>query len=42
MVVYIFLSIIKQKIPNSKNSIPTIVPENKMFIIIYYTKKYMF
>jgi len=41
MVVYICLSIIKQKIPNSKNSIPTIVPENKMFITIEY-KKYKF
>lgn len=41
MVVYIFLSIIKQKIPNSKNSIPMTVPENKMFIIVEY-KKYEF
>jgi len=30
MVAYIFLSMIKQNIPNSRNSIPTIVPENKI------------
>lgn len=37
MIVHVFLSIIKQKIPNSKNSIPTIVPENKIFILIKTT-----
>ena len=34
MVVRVFLSIIKQKIPNSRNRIPTIVPEKKVCLLL--------